>query len=105
VGPRHRSSRCRPSRSPRTLPSHPFSSVALSGGKTAGSFSRSRGLRALLHRRVRGVGGRFQPLSLGAPLGLSDSSIPLADPLGPPPVPVGLPREPCGQGKLLVRPR
>jgi len=40
VGPRHRSGRFRPSRSPRTLPSHPFSSVILRGREPATSFQR-----------------------------------------------------------------
>jgi hypothetical protein len=40
VGPRHRSDRRRPSRSPRTLPSHPFSSVVLRDGKTVASYLR-----------------------------------------------------------------
>jgi hypothetical protein len=73
------------SRSPRTLPSHPFSSGALRDGKPPHPSTGSRGLRALLHRRVRCALDRFQPLTLGAPLGLSDSPAPLARPLGPPP--------------------
>jgi hypothetical protein len=50
--------------------------------ETAASFLGSRGLRALLHRRVRCSLDRFQPLALGAPLGLFDSPNPLAPPLG-----------------------
>jgi len=77
VGPRHRGGRFRPSRSPRTLPSHLFSSVVVRGGFPSHRSTGSRGLRALLHRRVRCSLDRFQSRALGAPLGLSDSSAPL----------------------------
>jgi hypothetical protein len=72
VGPRHRSDRLRPSRSPRTLPPRPFSH------RTSDAVSRilvpmSRGLEALLHRRVRCALERFRSLVPGAPLGLAGS--------------------------------
>jgi hypothetical protein len=97
VGPRHRPSRCRPVRSPRTLPPHPFSSaigtlrfpaVSLVRIKDRGVLSfaasstrpyrGSRGLEALLHRRVRCARERFHPPAPGAPLGLSGRSAPAA---------------------------
>jgi len=73
AGPRHRSDRRRSLRSPRTLPSRPFSPAVILLRFPARPPGESRGLKALLHRRVRGVHGRFRPCTLGAPLGLSDS--------------------------------
>jgi hypothetical protein len=81
VGSRHRFDRFRPSRSPRTLPSHPFPSPA-----RASTVSRrlghggGRGLKALLHRRVRCALGRFQPTAPGAPLGLTNLRVPASLP-------------------------
>ena len=73
VGPRHRSDCFQPSRSPRTLPPRPFPH------RTSDAVARilvpmSRGLEALLHRRVRCAFERFRSLVPGAPLGLAGSS-------------------------------
>jgi hypothetical protein len=51
--------------------------LAIRDGKPPHPSIESRGLRALLHRRVRCALGRFQPFTPGAPLGLSDSPAPL----------------------------
>jgi len=97
VGSRHRSGRFRPSRSPRTLPSRPFSLTSLRPGHPRHRLDpvshrpvrrgcphrrqdESRGLKALLHRRVRCAFERFRSLAPGAPLGLAGSPVRAASP-------------------------
>jgi len=63
--------------SPQTLPPHPFP-LTRSPAVTRRLPDESRGLEALLHRRVRCAPCRCQPYAPGAPLGLADLPVPPA---------------------------
>jgi hypothetical protein len=71
VGLRHLRDRFRPLRSPQTLPPRPLP-LLRAKAVTRHLPDESRGLEALLHRRVRCPPCRCQPDAPGAPLGLAD---------------------------------